>query len=185
MGGMQPSHSRLLVLCKFDGVRQDSFGGWDGCTISPCGPPPGVLTLILLHVSPISTNGAAIVPPLCAVVPSAQSPWVSKLSPVMFGLLPTHTGIHDDDGHPSTHTHTLLVPIHWHNGSHKSHDITIYKTYNSVLLVWGKKTYWTFVLCSERKLNQNWIQLQIKLIETFLLLLLYSFAKKSQISGPL
>lgn len=111
----------LVGLCKFDGVGQDREGlfGWGvvrglgwGWTISPCGLPPGVLTLILLHVSPISTNGAAIVPPLCAVAPSAQSPWVSKLSSVMFGVLPTARGLHDDCGphsltHSQTHSHTL------------------------------------------------------------------------------
>lgn len=52
-------------------------------------------------------------PLLCAAVPSAQSPWVSKLSPVMFGLLPTHTGIHGDDGDPSTRSDTLIEFLHF------------------------------------------------------------------------
>lgn len=75
--GRQPSlHSRLLVLWKFDRMGQNRegffWGGWGETGVpSPHVVPPGVLTLILLHVSPISTNGAAIVPP---VVCSAQSP---------------------------------------------------------------------------------------------------------------
>lgn len=107
---------RLLVLCYFDGVRQDFFGVVSGVFHLPMWSPPGVLTLILLHVSPISTNGAAIVPQLCASLPLAQSPWVSKLNSVMFGLLPTHTGIHGyrrplfTHLHTHTHTHTLLLP---------------------------------------------------------------------------
>lgn len=122
-------------------------GGVGGCTISPCGPPPqGVLTLILLHVSPISTNGAAIVPPLCAVLPSAQSPWVSKLSAVMFPLLPTHTGIHDNGGHPATR------PIHWHSvQAAGTPDVTVSNSHH-----WYKRTELWFLLYKDQ-LQQGWV----------------------------
>lgn len=101
-----------VSLTEWDRTGRGFGEGRDGCTISPCGLPPGVLTLILLHVSPISTNGAPIVPSLCAAVPSAQSPWVSKLGTVMFGLLPTPGGLHDN-GRPHSHTHT-----HWLDCQH-------------------------------------------------------------------
>lgn len=87
---------------------------WGGVGVFPLSmwSPQVSSSLILLHVSPISTNGAAIVPWLGAALPSAQSPWVSKLNPVMFGLLPTHTGIHGYSRTP-THSHTYTAtPIH-------------------------------------------------------------------------
>lgn len=110
-----------FVQVWWSGTGQGGVGVWGlglgmGGTDVPSPhvvPPPGVLTLILLHVSPISTNGAAIVPLLCAVVPSAQSPWVSKLSSVMFGLLPTHRGLHDDGGHPPAHRQSHPLTQCW------------------------------------------------------------------------
>lgn len=87
--------------------------------------PLVVLILILLHVSPISTNGAAIVPPLCAVVPSSQSPRVSKLGPVMFGLLPTHRSLHDNNRRPPPHPPPPSSrPTHWHSAEEVVQTLT-------------------------------------------------------------